>query len=624
MIDTLIHNLTDRLLNAFTQGEQQLFDKVINAIQETTNCRMCTLWVINDNTTGEEVRQSASLIARILEAGIEYPTNKPEDYAHDFGDSFIKEVLLRTEKEQKTFYYLSFEESKRIFKSIEALEKSEIKHIITIPIANQKEEAKYIALLTLNFANNDKPFFFYKYNKTNHKLFSTIRDVISSCFSRYMFYNKQNIMNDLVRNYQERGMKKNIEDIFYPILQTIFPKYCNYEGASFFMWDSYMNHFKLLSTTGIINITNKNDYQKIHYQVGEGLTGEVAMVKESKIYDNLDYDENSNPDYEHKFREKTCHLGKTMMIIPIFCPSKPDEVIGVLRFINKKNQVNPNVVDYFNDEDKEIIEYASKYLALIIDNYLGEEERNDFIAKLSHEFRSPTNFIHISSDRLLKNIENQEFIDHYLKSYLEDISYLSKLQLQQTNTNLYISKSRINIVRAHKYSPQLYLLKNIINQCITTIIPFARMEGVRLDNIKIDVNFPNWTLYIDNAAFTTVFYNLLTNAIKYRNPNNNFYIEIVGKETDDWLVISISDNGLGIEPANKEKIFFMGFRGNNVTKYNSDGFGIVLSVVKQIVEDFEGKISVANFQNPTMFEIKLPKKLFDDKYTKEIIWNSAK
>ena len=75
-----------------------------------------------------------------------------------------------------------------------------------------------------------------------------------------------------------------------------------------------------------------------------------------------------------------------MMVIPIFRPSKRDEVIGILRLVNKKNEKNKNVVDYFNNGDVELIRYACKYLALTFDYFLGEEERNDFVSKLSHEF----------------------------------------------------------------------------------------------------------------------------------------------------------------------------------------------------------------------------------------------
>ena len=392
------------------------------------------------------------------------------------------------------------------------------------------------------------------------------------------------------------------------------------------MWDSFTNRYNLISTTGIKGISSKSDYQKVSYQSGEGFTGHVVTEKQSIIIDDISV-EKDNGGHIGKYPEDVKHQQeqrKTMMLVPIFRPSKRDEIVGILRFVNKKNSANTNVIDYFNDSDEEIISYASKYLALTIDYFLGEEERNDFISKLSHEFSSPANLIYVSAGRLLKYKDDPHFFKRYVTPYLENIRDFSKLQLQQADTNLHVSKIRQNTSRAQKYDPKFHLLTDIITQGKTAVIPHARIEDIRFDNIEIDKNFPNWMLYIDKGAFVTIFYNLLTNAIKYRNPNRNFSVKITGKEFNNWLIINISDYGLGIEMNDIEKIFLMGYRANNVTIYNSDGFGIGLPVVKQIVEDFGGMIYVSSPMTPTIFEIKLPEKLFNSQYTKEIIWNSEK
>jgi signal transduction histidine kinase len=434
-----------------------------------------------------------------------------------------------------------------------------------------------------------------------------------------MLYQKQHIMWDLVEIYKERGSKKKLADIFFPVLNDVLYKYCKYEGASFFIWDSYMNHYKLLSSTGIEGI-QKNNYNNVVYQAGKNKTGSVADTKKPIIYDDLTANGNSH----HKYKEETIHVGKTMMAIPIFRPSKRDEVIGILRFTNKQNSTNTDVIDHFNDADVEIMAYASDYLALIIDYFLGEKERHDFISKLSHEFISPASSIRNSADRLLKN-NNPAFIERNFVSYLGDIRDLAELQLQQADTNLHISSIRVNTPRAQKYKEMgKYLLRDIIQQGKKTVIPFARMEGLRFDNIDIDGSFPSWELHIDKGAFRTIFYNLLANAIKYRNPKADFTVKISGYEYNEWLIVCVSDMGIGIDTKDKDRIFLMGYRGDNVTEHNSDGFGIGLPVVKQIIVDFEGEISVTNFLNPTIFEIKLPKLLLNDKYTKEIKWNSPK
>ena len=88
----LMHSLNEKMLSASTKKGQELLYSMVNAIQEATNCRMCTLWSINTNNTNGDEFQSASLIVRKLENGIEYPSNNKEDFVHDLGECFIKYV----------------------------------------------------------------------------------------------------------------------------------------------------------------------------------------------------------------------------------------------------------------------------------------------------------------------------------------------------------------------------------------------------------------------------------------------------------------------------------------------------------------------------------------------------
>jgi len=170
-----------------------------------------------------------------------------------------------------------------------------------------------------------------------------------------------------------------------------------------------------------------------------------------------------------------------------------------------------------------------------------------------------------------------------------------------------------------------YLLEDIIKQGKNSVIPIARVEKIPFDSINI--NIPDWKLYVDEGAFIMVFANLLINAIKYRKSqrNEDFYVGITGIESDgDWLIINVTDSGLGVDDEDKEKIFLLGYRVKNAVKQISDGFGVGLHLVSQIIKDFGGEISLTNLREPTIFQIKLPRKLFHDNYTREATWTSAK
>ena len=87
-----------------------------------------------------------------------------------------------------------------------------------------------------------------------------------------------------------------------------------------------------------------------------------------------------------------------------------------------------------------------------------------------------------------------------------------------------------------------------------------------------------------------VFSNLFTNALKYSSKASFPQVIIDAKESATHIEYSISDNGIGIIEADKEKIFNLFTRSDEVADY--EGTGVGLSIVKRIMEKHEGEISV--------------------------------
>ncbi len=609
MCDSLIHNLRSMLLKTSMKTGQQLFDSLVKAILQTTNCDLCSLWSINTNNTNGGFK-SASLIARDLRINLSYNFVQEEDYVHELSQCFIMDVLNATEKTKKTYHSCTLSEGIH-HKSPGCIDTLKLQYFIGIPIPSYDDSTKAMAVLKLSYTED--PLI-----EKIELLSEIIRDFVRSSLHRFILLQKQQIMDDLIKNYKRNGQKKNIADIFRPIIDIIRKNYCQCEGASFFMWDSYNNRYNLLATTGIYGIDSK-DYSDVFYQSGEGLTGKVAEVKVARIYDNLEA-ERANSEHKEKWKESTTHTGKTMMVIPLFRPSNGKDIIGILRLINKTNSGCLSVIDYFNDVDVDLISYASNYIALFIDYFLGEEAQNDFISKLSHEFYTPAHSIHKTAHRLFTHKDDDEFVKRYLAPYLEDIIYYAEFQKWQATTNLYLSKIRRKIPLAKRYNISRCMLRDMINRSKDIVVPIARTQNVPFDNIVIESTMPSVSLYIDEIAFVAIFYNLLTNAIKYHNPDVKFHVSISGYEAEKFLFIYVTDYGLGILEEDKQKIFQVGYRGENVTQYNTSGFGVGLPVVKQIINDFGGEIDVINLKSPTKIEIKLPKDLYTINYTKTDKW----
>lgn len=608
MCNILIHKLQKALLRISQKIEPELFDNLVESILETTRCSICSLWSIsNDNM--DQSSQHVSLIARDMQNKM-CPKFYEETYAHDLNKSFIMNILHETQQAQKTYYVCSKPEYFNYAPS-NSIQTFEPHFFIGIPIPSYNDKTKTIAILVLSYIEDTQI-------EQIELLAKILREFISSTLHNYVQIKKYHIMDDLIKISQKDRQDRDLKSIITNMIYLIRTKHCQCEIGYFYIWDQYNNRYSLLASSGLEGV-DPEKYTALSYQPGEGLIGKVAVTRNARIYDYL-IDNEKKSGHIERCKELTLKSGITMIVIPLFRSSNHEDVIGILSFINKTNRKRSSIIAPFNKLDIDLISYASNYIALFIDFFLGEEAQNNFISKMSHEIYTPTLAIYKTANRLLAHKEDEAFLKKYLVRYLSDIAYYAEFQKWQTTNNLYLSKITRGISLTKKYYISRCSLKDIIYKSISIIIPIARNEGVLFDNIIIDSNFPRLYLYIDETAFVTVFYNLLTNAIKYHDPETKFYVCISGFEMGDYLSIYITDYGLGILEGDKESIFKVGYRGTNVTQYNNSGLGIGLSVVKQIINDFGGNIQVVNLKSPTKFEITLPIYLLSDNYTKTERW----
>ena len=110
---------------------------------------------------------------------------------------------------------------------------------------------------------------------------------------------------------------------------------------------------------------------------------------------------------------------------------------------------------------------------------------------------------------------------------------------------------------------------------------FAHDERIQ---ISLNTNKPTINLLVDKDQFVRVFNNLIKNATQAIPRDQKGTVDISLKDSESYVEISITDNGIGIESSKQEKIFVPYF----TTK--STGTGLGLAMVKQIVENHKGKI----------------------------------
>lgn len=531
--------LKEMLYQASLNPIERQTDMLISVIRKATGSMVASLWSVNVNST-KSAFWSASLMKRELPEQFVSDFDSEKDFVHELFGSFIEDTLNYSKKTSEN-YYIS--KSSRCINhlSYKKLEKIGLSHYVGIPVRS-KSNADIIAVVCLYY-RGDAPV------GELDAIAAIIKNFLTVFFERMIAMKKQSMTQKLIDLKKKYGNGKSIHTFFSSILEKVLKDKCNFEGASIFVWDSYFNRFNLLSTTGLKQAKSDDE---IFYYPGEGLTGNVSIRKDIVIYDSLS-DEKSNREHIEKWCENTSHIGKTMIIVPILSVSRGGDVIGIIRIINKVNSENPNILDFFNGFDVELLKFFADQLSLILESYLNENLQSDFITRLTHEMNTPAVSISKSAKMLIKYYEedNVAFIKQNLRKYLDDILYYSEFQKWQAKSTMFLLMAKQNLSLSKQYKVEQTTLKKILHRSKSIVNPIAREFHVSIDGIVIYGDIPSFDIYVDENAFVTVFYNLMTNAIKYNNPRIPFYMGINAFENDNGISVVIEDYGMGIEVKDK-------------------------------------------------------------------------
>jgi signal transduction histidine kinase len=215
--------------------------------------------------------------------------------------------------------------------------------------------------------------------------------------------------------------------------------------------------------------------------------------------------------------------------------------------------------------------------------------KNRILGMLSHELRSPLKIIGIFINRI-----NKKTNDESIKEYLKSISFTNNTLLMQANQILEYTK---NQHVENKLIPVVFNLKNEITSILTSIEPYIETRNNRFivqENID-----PNIVVFSDNTKINQVFMNILGNANKFTE-NGQISVDTSAEKTDEntvTLTTKISDTGAGISKSDLEKIFEPYYQGVLSNEVENLGAGLGLSLCKEIVELYDGNISVTSEQN---------------------------
>ena len=226
-------------------------------------------------------------------------------------------------------------------------------------------------------------------------------------------------------------------------------------------------------------------------------------------------------------------------------------------------------------------------------------EKLRFFTNISHELRTPLTLILGPVKQLMEEQNGQS--SNYQKSRYNLIYQNASRLLNLVNQVLDFRKAQTGELKL-KVSKT-----NILQYTQNTFDSFREFAY----NKQIQFNFNTETDgifgWIDKDKYDKILYNLLSNAIKFTNKYGHVDLFVGLKDNDEnYLIMEVSDDGIGIPQRSQEKIFTRFYQASNSKEHNT-GSGIGLSLVKSLVELHKGQIKVKSTPNKgSVFTVILP------------------
>ncbi len=223
--------------------------------------------------------------------------------------------------------------------------------------------------------------------------------------------------------------------------------------------------------------------------------------------------------------------------------------------------------------------------------------KSQFVSMVSHELKAPIaavyGFLKLFNDDSI-SLTPEQRKDYQNRSMI-------RLDGLLTMVNDLLDISRMEMQTVHREIKRV-----CIHEVIATILELFQIDiNKKGIHVIFDQEEYKQCIKADSDEITRLFTNLISNAIKYNREQGTITIKL--SLSDDYLLVTIKDSGIGLKPEEKNKLFTEFFRAKNDKTKNISGTGLGLSIVKRIVDSYSGKIEVeSDYGEGTTFKVFLP------------------
>ena len=238
-----------------------------------------------------------------------------------------------------------------------------------------------------------------------------------------------------------------------------------------------------------------------------------------------------------------------------------------------------------------------------------ERERRLFVSNVSHELRTPLTSVKSYLEALDEGALYEPVASDFIKVSLNETNRMMRMV-----TDL-LHLSRIDNATSH-LDVELINFTAFITFILNRFDKMRSQEQEKKYELVRDYPITSVWIEIDTDKMTQVIDNILNNAIKYSPDGGKITVSM--KTTDDQMILSISDQGLGIPKEDLPKIFDRFYRVDKARSRAQGGTGLGLAIAKEIIKQHNGFIwAKSEYGKGSTFTIVLP---YDNDAVKEEVW----
>ena len=341
-------------------------------------------------------------------------------------------------------------------------------------------------------------------------------------------------------------------------------------------WELYLDSQIMIASEGAMKLYGLNKAQN-DYESIKGIPLPEYRPLLDEALQNLMED---NQQYDIEFKIKTADTGEVRDIHSVAIYNKEKRIIfGIIQDITERKQAEENLVN-LNLQLKELNATKDKFFSII-----------------AHDLRSPFNAILGFSNLLVEQMKSREY--EGIEEYAGVIHNSSHRAMDLLINLLEWSRSQTGRI---EFNPEYVEMGSLIKEVTALLNDTAQQKSITIFRESPDT----LSVFVDKAMISTVLRNLISNAIKFTHPGGT--IVISAEQNPDKLLVTVSDNGIGIKKETIDKLFLIEESYSTAGTQNEKGSGLGLLLCKEFILKHKGKIWVeSELGKGSKFRFTLPK-----------------